>query len=467
MQLKRKKVNMGDEQQIAINMIVSTKFIQNTKDILKGYLLKSAYARYVTEWCQEYYEHFKKAPEKDIQELYKRKKKSMRAEEEEEFGLVSEFLSVLSRQWEETNIHNVDYEIKKANEYVRIRKLELLKEQLEEALLEGDFIQGENALVGFKKVREAESTSVDVLKDTAKVKQAFSQEDEILFYMPGDLGIAMGPFIRGDFVLLLGGPKSGKSFSLLAIAHRAALSGLRVLIVNMEITEVQYTRRVWQTLTGLPRESTKVVYPRFIEDEDEEGKFRIDYETIPKPGVMSMSIEERQAFYRKNFRGGEIKVENFVEGTSSFSDVVARMDNLKEYEDFEPDVIIWDYPDIMRHEIKADLRHQIDDTYIKIRGLSQSRNILSVAVSQVEAGAWYKDIKGKNANENKKKAAHIGKMFAINATPHEMEAGYVRVQSLYDRDHKRSNQQVVVLQNLEVSRWYLNSKFVSKVIFDD
>lgn len=462
MTIKRKKISMKEEQKIVTNMITSTEFLKQTKGIIHSYLLKSTYARAVAGWCLDYFEHTNCAPGKDIQDIYIRKRKEL--EDEEEVELVSEFIQNLSDDWDNSQVNNTVYEVKNTIKYMKLRQLEQLKDQLEMAITEGVPEQGESYLANFKNVKENQSTGVNLFEDTEKISEAFNDKTEILFTYPGDLGKAIGPMCRGDFLAILGGPKSGKSFALWHLAHRAVLLGLKVIVLNFEMSENQYVRRSWQSLQGRPRYTKKVKLPFFVEEED--GSFSVDYREEKREGINTDNTEKEQKKYKKATRTGEIRIESFIEGESTFSDAVTRMENLEYYENFVPDIVIWDYPDIMASEIKADLRHQIDDTWIKIRGYAQKKNCLCAGASQVGAGAWGKDIKGKDAAENKKKAAHVTKMFAINSTEEEMDQGIVRIQSLYEREGKKIIQQVVVLQSLDIGRFYMDSKFRKNVVVD-
>lgn len=457
MKLKRKKVTLREEQKIVTYMITSTEFLKQTKHMVKPFLLESTYGKVVAGWCLEYFEHTGKAPGRDIQDLYIKNRKHL--EDEEEVELVAEFLQNLNDEWEESQINNVGYEVKNCKKYIKIQQLKQLVEQINMAISEGEEEQGESFVANYKKIGEHSAEGVDLLNDYKAVQQAFNESEEILFRLQGDLGKAVGNLCRGDFLGILGGPKSGKSFIQWMIGHRAALLGLKVCILNFEMSKNQYTRRAWQSLQGLPKETKKVKIPFFERDEDDKKLHYIRYREEKRKGINTQKIQDLQKKYRKALRGGQIKIESFTSGQSSFSEAVTRLENLEYYENFVPDVVIWDYPDIMKHEGRGDHRHLIDNTWKNIRGYSQEKNCLCVAASQVNASAWGKDIKGSDADENKKKANHITKMIAINSTEEEFDNGIVRIQSLYEREGKKVLQQVYVLQCLDIGRAYLDSKF--------
>lgn len=464
MTLKRKKISLKEEQKIITNMITSTDFLKQVKGVVHSYLLKSTYARIISTWVWEYYESTGTAPGRDIQDLYVRKRKAL--EDEEEVELISEFLQNLSDNWQASQAHSISYEVTNTIKYMKLRQLEQLQEQIATAVQEGNPEQGESYLSGYKKIREVQSSGTTLLSDADEIREAFESVDEVLFTLQGDLGKVVGPLLRGDFLALLGGPKSTKSFSMWYIAHRAMLMGLNVFIANFEMSKNQYNRRAWQSLLGLPRYKSKVSIPYFEEDENGED-FYVEYREEVKPGISTLEIEKEQETIKRYTKGANIKIMTYMSKVSTLSDVLVDIENAEYYEGFVPDVIIFDYADIIAPETKGETRHQIDNIWTRIRGLAVEKNCLCVTASQVNAGAWGKDIKGKDADENKKKAGHVTKMLAINTTEEEFNKGILRVESLYQREGKRVIQQAIVLFCLDIGRWYLDSKFKNKVIFDD
>lgn len=463
MEIKRKKVSLKEEQRIVTNLITSTEFCKLTKGVVHSYLLKSTYAKIVAGWCLEYYEQTETAPGLDIQDVYIRKRKEL--EDEEEVETISEFIQTLSNQWEDLQINNAKYEYELAKKYMKLRQLEQLREQLDVSITQGEPEQGEHALSKYKDIRETQISGVDLFNDDKKVQLAFEKTEEVLFSLQGDLGKVLGPFCRGDFIAGLGGPKSTKSFHLYYIARRAAMLGFNVVIGNWEMSENQYLRRAWQSLQGLPSKTKKVKLPYFEQMTDRE--YSIQYREEQKDGIDTVNVVKKQEYYKKHTKGGNVRILTFTSGVSTLSDMISEIDSMEYYENYKPDVIIFDYADIIASEIKGDKRHQIDDIWVKIRGLAQEKNCLCATVSQVNSTAWGKDIKGKDADENKKKAAHVTKMYAINSTPEEIEKGVVRVQSLFQREGKAYYGQVTVLQSLEIGRWYLDSKFRKNIIIED
>lgn len=459
MDIHRKTIKLEEEKRILTCMIVSTEFLKLTYKTIRPQLFKNSYVRIVSRWVLQYMEGTQQAPMKDIEDIYKRQRKTVTTEEELE--IIRMFIQNLSNEWKQEQEVNVPYEVKNCTEYIRKRSLEVLKEDLEEHLLEGTINEAENRVADFIKVRGQQSSSVDILRDTDKVVNAFRENNEALFTYPGAMGEAIGAVNRGDFMAILGAPKSGKTFCLLFTAFQAAMLGLKVFVANFEMTESAYIRRTWQMIQGQPRTKKKIILPRFV-PEKEGDKSTIRYYEKECEGINIADIRKQQKSHKIHIGSGagNIHVQSFIQGASTLSDVVSALENLEHYNNYRPDMIVFDYPDIMAPELHADKRHQLDDIWIKIRGLAQKNNCICVVASQVNSIAWEKDIHGKHVDENKKKVAHITKMFAINSTEEQIKKGYTRVHVLYNREGAVSHDQVVVLHGFSIGRFYLDSRFL-------
>ena len=125
-----------------------------------------------------------------------------------------EFLRKLSEDYESSELNNIDYSIKKAIEYLKIRAIEILNEQLSISILNGDVLKSENLVATFKRIEKPILDKVDLLKDTSEIINAFLEEEENLFSFPGALGKVAGKMSRGDFVAFIAPMKRGKTWWL-------------------------------------------------------------------------------------------------------------------------------------------------------------------------------------------------------------------------------------------------------------
>ncbi len=101
----RRKIIKGDiEKRIATAGIISTEFCREIVTIFKPEYIQVDYIRKVLEWVFEYYTEYRKAPKKQIQDIFTVEKDEMRPEQSE---LVSGFLTRLSKEYEDKGSFNV------------------------------------------------------------------------------------------------------------------------------------------------------------------------------------------------------------------------------------------------------------------------------------------------------------------------------------------------------------------------
>jgi hypothetical protein len=133
---------------------------------------------------------------------------------------------------------------------------------------------------------------------------------------------------------------------------------------------------------------------------------------------------------------------------------------LWEKEGFRPGVIVLDYADYLVSNDYKEFRHQQNDVWRRLRGLSQ-QGYLVITVTQADAQAFdSKTLKRKNFSEDRRKFDHPTAFFGINTDPQgvEKQLGIVRLNELALREgYFDSIRQVAILQNLTIGRPFIGS----------
>jgi replicative DNA helicase len=445
--IERQKIDLSEERRILSHMITNTEFLHNLKNIATPKLFQSTFSKIIAEWIWEYFEFTDQAPGKAIQEIYHKKKKDIRNDDDIE--IVTEFLTNLSKDWEKSEIHNVPYTTKNAIEFFKLRSLERLKNRLNDSIENNDSANGERLISEYKKLERPKGRGIDLLNDTQSIINAFSREHEFLFTYPGDLGKYLAPFMRGDFFAIIGEEKKGKSHYLWYTAYRALLMGLKVAFISCEMSEEQMLRRMWTGMVGQPLERQEVNMPYF--KENEKGEYDIEFRKKLYDGINPTEIKQRQDFYKTHIRTGEMKLVIYPMDSATVQDIETELINWEYYENFIPDVLVIDYADILRPEnTRLENRHQLNSIWKSMRGLAQDRNIVVVTGSQVNA-------EGKVA-EDRRKLGHVTNMIKLVQNDREYEDGIMNIETVVRREGRTLKNKIVVLQSYEIGRPYLDSK---------
>lgn len=175
-----------------------------------------------------------------------------------------------------------------------------------------------------------------------------------------------------------------------------------------------------------------------------------------------LTFEQARRKVKNFFSQPNAKLATYENGTCSINVIRNLLKQLKREENWEPDIILVDYADILVSSSHKDERHNIDEIWKGLRRISQSNNKpVVVAPTQANRDSYTKKtIKKGNASEDKRKIGHVTAMYGLNQDPdgREKEIGILRINTIVARKSKfTEEQQVTVLQRLEIGRPYLGS----------
>ena len=384
---------------------------------------------------------------------------------------MSEFIASLSDDYEDMADFNVQYATDEAERYLKGRSLELLKDKLTSALIDDDPIKGEAAVANFLRVGKPDGDTVDILHDPQQIIDAYTLEDEVLFRFPGAMRDTVGPLLRGDLSAFIGKPKGKKSFALMFAAQTAIEQGCKVAYFTWEMRGRQLVRRTWQSFTNKPPKDMVLDMPEFSlvssGSKTEDAQYDVQLRKVSVPAIDLTETEEMQSKLRKRFGLGDLRMVTFPAYSATVEDMVAQLDAMAWYENFVPDLVIVDYADIIKPSKGAgtEYRHQLDSIWKGLRALAQMRKIHVMTASQTNRAGLKGDIELEHIAEDMRKLTHVSILLALNQTPEEREVGIMRVKTLLNRDDDiRNDGEAVVLQQLGVGRFHLDSKFRKNVI---
>lgn len=493
------------ERQIAIGMITNTPFVREIEQIYRPDFLALPYVKTVVGWCLDYYQRYKEAPGRHIQDIFIAHRQG--SLDPAQADLIETFLAGLSDEYEQAETFNVQYVSDKAEKHFRQQALDNLRKQLATSIVGGRIEDGEALVADFNRIVRHQSVGVDPISNTEEVVKALddTQKGDTLFSMPGDLGRMIGPFERGHLVAILAPMKRGKTWWLQEIALRGLFSGYNVLFVSLEMTKRQMIRRMYHNLCALPskRWATEgFVIPVFdckenqynlcdkisrkcntgIMDDGDKLIYPVpkqykpctacrgerEYKATAWHRVQEFTaldaikaVKKARALKKTFLRGGRLKLYTPPPNTLSVAQLQTMLDNWEYYEAWVPDVVITDYSDKFAPEDRAikEYRHRIYQTILAHKALALGRNILVVTAAQsntgrddrkdVGAGAWAEDIR---------KKAEVDIAWSLNQKPEEKQQGIMRIlMSAQRHDDFDTVSECMVLQQLKIGKPYLDS----------
>jgi hypothetical protein len=154
-----------------------------------------------------------------------------------------------------------------------------------------------------------------------------------------------------------------------------------------------------------------------------------------------------------------IIIKEFPSGHLTVLQLRAYLDNLETSEKFVPDLLIVDYPDLLKLD-KDNYRLDLDDAFKELRGLAVSRNIALAAVSQSHrSAAKAKQVGVENVAEAYSKIAHSDVVLTYTQTPAENKLGLARLHVAAGRNDK-DKFTVVISQAYNTGQFVVDSSIM-------
>jgi len=242
-----KKNDAFIERRIITGLILNTEFCEKLEPLLKIKWLKSEESKRLASWCISYFKKYKKAPSKEIENIYADKSESL---DDDVADLIEETLFSLSEEYKKSKKFNVDYLLDLSEKYIKKRQLQDLINNAQIELDNGDLLEATTIASEFKPIERVISNATIPLSSAKQIRKTFEDQFTPLFtYGDTPLGrLVNRSFCRGCFVGFMGSNKSGKSMMLMDISMKAAFAGRKVIYFQAgDMTEAQQMRRqgIW------------------------------------------------------------------------------------------------------------------------------------------------------------------------------------------------------------------------------
>ena len=515
--IKLAKPNIDTEYILLGSMIMD-------KDVLATchtrYKLKELKTRHFTEhyrpvvrWLMKYYADFGKAPKGTIQKIYQRKKRSLSEESRE---LIEQALDKLAEEYAKQDEPDTDYVLQEVLiNFIREREIDALAEKAIQRLDAGDAEAAEEIITGYTTLEPEEELDVMMpytREDTTHNWDNPNDPINEVYRFDGDLHYMVGPLERGWLVAVTGVEKVGKSYLLQEMAFQAALYQKRkVLIINLELTENIARNRLRRriSLTTNMQQRGRIVYPVLdcennqfatceIRKRSKKALFRTTQDTVSFRRMRDWKVCEkcRGKLSRRNaartkrfvpaiwfeqdrirelnrirlrralktyrlYGMSNLRVKCFPRFSKTFDET---RDFIKRYidrEGWEPDIVIYDYLDILAPEGRLDERIDVDRKWKKAAKLAGELNCLVVTADQAnKAGRTQRSLDQMSTSESKTKDSHLDVRIAINQTESEKKLNIARLAVIFHR-HSPFNitDQVVVTQRLATAESLMDNAF--------
>ena len=220
----------------------------------------------------------------------------------------------------------------------------------------------------------------------------------------------------------------GKSWFCTHLAKMALLQRWTVVIVTLEMGEKRYASRMLQSFFSISKRDarTRVAELR----KDRKGNLQdIVYEEIERQTLQDPDIHKtlHQRIKREFRRRQPLVIKQFPTQQLTPEALEAYLDGLQRFHNITPDLLIIDYPHLMKHDAK-NKRVELGIINEKLRGIAVARNLANVIVAQgnrESEGA--KTVRGDMLAEDISALATADVTLTYSQTPMEKKLGLARI----------------------------------------
>ena len=358
---------------------------------------------------QEYYEKYKRLPNDDFieQEL-----KAVKGERESLHDYTDE-LSYINRL-DTSAIEGQDYFLDIIETFA---KREAMKDAIRQSLL---LIKEDRMDETEQLVRKAltVSRSVDIghsyfsdFEDRWDRTHNAEKQDKYKTLLPSLDRSLEGGLSTKELAMVIAPPGVGKSLWLVNQGVQSMIEGRKVLYISLEMAEDKIAQRFDSIMTLIPQ-----------------GQL--------KEASSQLKVAERLSIFQSNFPGSKLMIKEFPTGTATVNSIRSLLVQLKNYDDFVPDVIIVDYLELLRpvrenqHEYQAQQRIAEE-----LRGLSMEYGVLLWTATQTNRqGRQVKVITDAELGDSYGKIRTCDFAVSLNQSEQEFDEGRMRAYVVKSRN---------------------------------
>ncbi len=507
------------ELRILTGLIVSTDYTQQIRKSWDPKLMESSVLKKMSGWCIDYFDKYNHSPSIEIESIFKKQTRNLKEQEVED---IEDILADLSDEYERSDKFNVKYLLDQTIEYFEERNLSSFAESILAQLENGELSDAKTSAVSYINPIKVSDENLNFADEAVldAIDIAFETANSPVVKYPRALGKFLNDqLVRNSFVAFMGPEKRGKTWQLMDMAVRATEQHSNVAFFQAgDMSQGQQIRRVGIRIN---KKSDKEKYCKAhyepirdciknqMDDCDlpereghgevfegaEKDFFReqismedlvIEYKANKKhktcyncskfwtnkygtpwlkkiDAIKPLTPAETKRSFKELFikRNLGFRLSSHPAKTLTVSEIDNILSRWEREDGFVADLIIVDYADILAPEVRIEFRHQENDKWMRLRGLSQKRNALVVTVTQTDANSYDQNTLGaNNFSEDKRKFAHVTGIYGLNQdkSGREKEIGIMRINEIFVREDGFSiKNYVTVLQNLQRGQPCLSS----------
>ena len=319
-------------------------------------------------------------------------------------------------------INNVDTSTTTNTEYMLdlvegFAKKEAMKSAIAQSisLIKDDRVDEVEALV--KKallINRDVDTGQDYFKDIlGRWDRIFNKKTEQKYktFLPSINKSLEGGLGSKEMAMVVAPPGVGKSLFLVNQGVHSMIEGRKVLYISLEMSEDKIAQRCDSIMTLVPQ-------------------FKL------KDPANQLTVKERLDMFQQEFPGSQLVIKEFPTGQASINTIRNLLVQLKNYDEFEPDLLIVDYLELLRpiREIQQEY-HAQQKIAEELRGVAMEHNFLVWTATQTNRqGRMVKIITDAELGDSYGKIRTCDFALSLNQSEEEFDEGKMRAYVIKSRN---------------------------------
>jgi len=413
----------------------------------------SASGRMIFNCCVDYFSVEKKSPKYHFQD-------ELAFKLEDKDDQTKELVSVHVKKLQVAHTAKKEYVLNRLNDFIREREWESAVIDMADRVVKGDIPSIEQiALQTLKKGIHKQDKGLDYLYDLNGIYMRGEVPEYRCQTGIGALDQLIGGLQGKQLVLIAGGYKGGKTWAMQHMAMSIMQQGLNVCFFSHECTQEELEDRFDMMVArcgngkGKKKIGETVSYSVYDNHNDEViQKTEIVKSLYNKNRIKSARLAMRRL-------GGNIVIKKYPMGTCTVEEMERYMNYIEKFHGFIPDVVITDYVEIMDiSSYGTEERHQINETYIKLKGMADERDIVVITGTQVTADALEKTkIKRKDVANDKRKVGNVDFLFALSSNEDMDKAGMKKLTVVASRSSGSQGTTCTISHCLDIGQFCIDS----------
>ena len=221
-----------------------------------------------------------------------------------------------------------------------------------------------------------------------------------------------GGLSRKELAMVVAPPGVGKSLYLVNQGVQALMENRKVLYISLEMSEDKIAQRFDSVTTLIQQKNLKEKYH---------------------------TVNERLKVFKDEFPDSRLIIKEFPTGLATVNSIRSLLVQLKNYEDFVPDIILLDYLELMRPTREGQAEYQAQQRISEeLRGLAVENNVLVWTATQTNRqGRSVKLITDSELADAYGKIRTCDYAISLNQTEEEFDEGRMRAYVMKSRNGKQ------------------------------